>query len=114
MARGLDGDVVVFLEVDSGVLLRRVVGGTEELALNAGVGGARHVLAILPSTVSRASSLLASRRAGIPVGIKVVMAAAAAATAVVPVVVAGRAAPVGTLLEAVVAVDQLVTAKSQA
>jgi hypothetical protein len=39
LAGSLDGNVVVLLEVDTGVLLGRVVGSTEELTLDAGVGG---------------------------------------------------------------------------
>lgn len=55
VAGSLNGDVVVLLEVDTGVLLRRVVRGAEELALDAGVSRARDVLAVAPLSVARAT-----------------------------------------------------------
>lgn len=51
----LNGNVIVLLEVDTGVLLGRVVGGTEELTLDAGVGRSGNVLAIAPLTIARAT-----------------------------------------------------------
>jgi hypothetical protein len=113
LARGLDGDVVVLLEVDTSVLLRRVVGGTEELALDARVGGARNVLAIVPSTIPRAPSVSAAAAAaaatsGGGTSVRGRVERAALLSTVVPAL-AGRASPVGlgTLLEgSVVAVDQ--------
>jgi hypothetical protein len=56
LAGSLDGNIIVFLEVDTGLLLGGVVGDTEELALNAGVGWAWDVLAVLPLTITRATS----------------------------------------------------------
>jgi len=53
--RGFDGDVVVLLEVDASVLLGGVIDGTEELTLNAGVGGPRNVLAIAPLAIAGAA-----------------------------------------------------------
>ncbi|KUI63848.1 hypothetical protein VM1G_12026 [Cytospora mali] len=109
LARGLNGNVVVLLEVDTSVLLRGVVGGTEKFALDARVGGARDVLAILPSTipgapsVTTAAATATSRRGtGVCSGIEVLL------SSVVPTLT-GRARPVGTLLEVVVAVDRLVS-----
>lgn len=55
IARGLDWDVIVVGEVDTGVLLVRVVGNTEELTLKTGVRGTGDVLAIAPLTVARAA-----------------------------------------------------------
>ncbi|ROV91474.1 hypothetical protein VSDG_07154 [Cytospora chrysosperma] len=113
LARGLDGNVVVLLEVDTSVLLRRVVGCTEELALDARVGGARNVLAIVPSTIPRAPSVSAAAAAaaatsGGGTSVRGRVERAALLSTVVPAL-AGRASPVGlgTLLEgSVVAVDQ--------
>jgi hypothetical protein len=55
MAGGLDGNVVVIGKVDTGALLRGIVGNTEKLALKASIGGTRNVLAIAPLAVSRAT-----------------------------------------------------------
>ena len=55
LAGGLDGDVVVVGEVDAGVLLGRVVGGTEQLDLDAGVGGTGDVLSVAPLAVAGAA-----------------------------------------------------------
>jgi hypothetical protein len=52
---GLDGDIVVLLEVDTCLLLGGVVGYTEELALKTRVGGSWDVLAVFPLTIARAS-----------------------------------------------------------
>jgi hypothetical protein len=52
LARGLDRDVIVLLEVDTSLLLRGVVGYTVELALDTGVGGTGDVLAILPLSIT--------------------------------------------------------------
>lgn len=46
----LDGNVVVFFEVDTGVLLGRIGNVTEELFLDAHVACADNVLAIAPDT----------------------------------------------------------------
>lgn len=114
LARGLDGDVVVLLEVDTSVLLGRVVGSTEKFALDARVGRARDVLAVLPSTITRAPRSVASTAAsasasggstGVCVGLERALLSSA-----VPALAGGssrgrRASPVGTTLEAVVAVD---------
>jgi hypothetical protein len=52
LAGRLNGNVVILLEVETGLLLGGVVGYTEELTLDAGVGGARNVLAIFPLAVA--------------------------------------------------------------
>jgi hypothetical protein len=51
----LDWDVVVLLEVDTGLLLGWVVQDAKELALDAGIGRACNVLAVNPLAVSRTS-----------------------------------------------------------
>jgi hypothetical protein len=56
VSRSLDGDVIVLLEVDTSLLLRRVIDDSEKLALNARVGRTGNVLAVLPLTVARATS----------------------------------------------------------
>jgi len=60
---GLDGDVVVLLEVDTGVLLRGVLGGSKEITLQTRVGRARNVLAVAPLTVTRATGIAATTAA---------------------------------------------------
>lgn len=58
MARSLNRDVIVLLEVDAGVLLGGIVGCAKELSLDAGVGRASNMLARaclainLPTTVA--------------------------------------------------------------
>jgi len=52
LSGSLDGDVVVLLEVDAGLLLGRVVGDAIQLTLDAGVRWAGDVLAVSPLTVS--------------------------------------------------------------
>lgn len=54
--RSLDRNVVVLLEVDSGVLLGRVIGGTKKFALDTGVSRSGNVLSIAPLSVAGASS----------------------------------------------------------
>jgi hypothetical protein len=56
VSRSLDGDVIVLLEVDTSLLLRRVIDDSEKLAFNARVGRTGNVLAVLPLTVARATS----------------------------------------------------------
>lgn len=53
----LDWDVIVLLEVDSGLLLAGVVGHAEQLTLAARVGWTRYVLAVSPLSISCASLL---------------------------------------------------------
>jgi len=97
VARGLDRDIIVLLEVDTCVLLGRIVDGAEEFALNAGIGGARDVLAIAPLAVSRASNGLstaaaAAGGASISTTARGVTAATSSATGVAAPSTAGTAA----------------------
>lgn len=55
VTRGLHGDVVVIGEVDTGVLLGGIVGKTEKLAFETGIGRTGNVLAVTPLAISRAS-----------------------------------------------------------
>lgn len=60
----LDGDVIVFLEVDTSLLLAGRVGrNAKEFALNALVGRAGHVLAVDPASIARATVLAAASAA---------------------------------------------------
>jgi hypothetical protein len=94
MTGGLDGNVVVLLEVDAGMLLRRILGSSEQIPLQARVGGARDVLAVAPLAIARATRKVAataatgSRRSTTAAGVavRVGVKAAAAATACTPVV----------------------------
>lgn len=54
-AGSLNGDLVVLLEVDTSVLLGRVVGGAEQLTFQTGVARAGNVLAVLPPAIARAA-----------------------------------------------------------
>ena len=51
-AGSLDGDIVVLFEIDTGVLLGRVVGFTKELLLQTNAAPAYDVVSIPPSTVT--------------------------------------------------------------
>ena len=67
-ARGLNGDVVVLLEVDTGLLLGHIADVTEELLLEAGVATAGNVLAVAPrAEADGAAALTASATAAGPV-----------------------------------------------
>ena len=67
-ARGLNGDVVVLLEVDTGLLLGHIADVTEELLLEAGVATARNVLAVAPcAEADGAAALTAAAAATGPV-----------------------------------------------
>lgn len=83
-ARGRDGDVVILLEVDTGVLLARVVGSTEELTLHARVTSAGNVLPINPAslTATNAAAATAAHTAGI--GAAAIGVAVEAALSVAP------------------------------
>lgn len=114
LTRGLDGDVVILLKVDTSVLLGRIILGTEELALNARVGRARHMFSVMPATIPGASSCASAASAasaatsvrtgtGIRVGVEGVRPSSEA-------IVAGRGAvPLGTVVVGVVAVDESVS-----
>lgn len=60
---GLDGDVVVLLKVDTGVLLGRVVGSTKELTLDSRVRRAGNVLAVSPLSIARAAGSITTAAA---------------------------------------------------
>jgi hypothetical protein len=49
---GFDGDVIVLLEVETGLLLGGIVGHTEEFAFDTSVAGAGDMLAISPLTIA--------------------------------------------------------------
>ena len=85
---GCNGDVVVLLEVDTGVLLGRVVGGSEEVALNTGVGGARNVLSVAPLTIARTSGRVVTATAGAAASIRAAIGVGVEATTLVLVAVA--------------------------
>jgi hypothetical protein len=69
----LDGDIVVLLEVDTSVLLGRVIRRTKKLTLKTRVRWSRDMLAIAPLTVARASSM-ATATSRITVGIAIEIA----------------------------------------
>jgi hypothetical protein len=69
LTRGLDGDVIVLLEVDTGVLLGGVVGHAKQVALETLVGRAGNVLAVLPGAVTRSASTSRAAAAGLAVGV---------------------------------------------
>jgi hypothetical protein len=75
LTRGLDGDIVVLLEVDTGVLLGGIVGHAKEVALQTLVGRAGNVLAVLPGTVTRSASTSRATAAGLAVGAGIEVAA---------------------------------------
>ncbi|GKT40846.1 uncharacterized protein ColSpa_01026 [Colletotrichum spaethianum] len=80
VSRSLDGDVVVLLKVDTGLLLGCVVDtSAEELALDTGVGRAGNVLAVAPLAVAGATSLLATTTTSVTAVAAAVSTAAATA-----------------------------------
>ncbi len=78
VTRSLDGNVVVLLKVDAGVLLGRVVSRAEKIALQAGVGRASNVLAVTPLAIARAASIAAAAAAAAALATTAVTAALAA------------------------------------
>lgn len=58
--RSFDRDIVVLLEVDTSVLLGRIVGSTKKLTLDTGVLGAGNVLSVPPLSISRTASSVAT------------------------------------------------------
>jgi hypothetical protein len=121
-ARGSDRDVVVLLEVDTGVLLARVVGGAKEVTLQARVAGADDVLALNPPAFTTASgtaadattTTAAASRAAVGIAVE---AAAAGTTAAATgprlsllggAIVAGAGPVATTGVEVVVAAGELV------
>jgi hypothetical protein len=88
----LNGDVVVLLEVDTGVLLGRIVGsGTEELALDTGVSRTGNVLSVSPLSITRsASSGSAAARVAVEVAATTVATTSTAPATSAVVVLVGR------------------------
>lgn len=58
-----DRNIIVLLEVDAGVLLGRVISGSEELAFGARVGRADDVLAVAPLAIAGATDSVATAAA---------------------------------------------------
>jgi hypothetical protein len=56
VSRSFDGDIIVFLEVDTGLLLGWVICDAEKLTLHTRIGWAWDVFAITPLSISRATS----------------------------------------------------------
>jgi hypothetical protein len=77
MTGSLDGNVIVLLKVDTSVLLGRVVGSTEKLALNARVGRACNVLAVSPLTIARATGVAATATTSTRVAVSIAIEAGA-------------------------------------
>jgi hypothetical protein len=78
VSRGLDRDIIVLLEVDTGLLLGGIIQNTEELALHTGVGGSGDVLAVSPLSITATASRAAAAGAtgsGVSVGVLVEAAA---------------------------------------
>lgn len=90
ISRSLNRDVVVLLEVDASVLLGRIVGSTEELALDAGVGRTRDVLAVLPLAIARAASSVATAGAAVATFMTTVASTAATSPAAAAWTAVGR------------------------
>lgn len=55
MAGSLNGNIIVVGEVDASVLLRGVVGDTEQFAFQTGVCGTRDMFAVAPLAISGAA-----------------------------------------------------------
>lgn len=67
MSRGLDRDIVVLLEVDTGLLLGRVIQDAEELTLKTRIGRAGDVFAISPLSVTASTGSSGSSRSRVAV-----------------------------------------------
>jgi len=69
LSRSFNGDVIVLFEVDTGLLLGRVLGNAEEFTLETWVCGPGNVFAVLPLSISVTTSTAAAaatRRAAVP------------------------------------------------
>lgn len=95
LAGSLNGNVIVLLEVDTGVLLGRVVGGAEELTLDSGVGRTGDVLAIAPLTIAGATVVEVTATTGTSAGTS---ASVAAVSVGVEAALGTRTAPATALL----------------
>jgi hypothetical protein len=92
----LNGNVVVLLEVDTGVLLGRIVGsGAEKLALDTGVSRAGNVLSIAPLSIARSAGSRSATRVAVVAATAVTTSTTPAASAVVVLVGWDIVAPVG-------------------
>lgn len=67
--RCFNGDVVVLLEVDTGLLLSGIIHYTEELALEARVGRAGNVFTISPLSVTASTSSTGACGRGVAIGV---------------------------------------------
>jgi len=69
LSRSFNGDIIVFFEVDTALLLGRVLGNAEEFTLKTWVCGSGNVFPVLPLSVSVTTSTAAAaatRRAAVP------------------------------------------------
>lgn len=113
VAGSLDRNVVVLLEVDTGVLLGRVVGGTEKLTLDTGVSRTGDVLSVAPLAITRAASSVTTTTTATRVAVEVAAAAITtasttpAAAAVVVLVGGNVVAPVGLAGAVVLAAEKV-------
>jgi hypothetical protein len=55
MSRGFNRNIIVFLEIDTGLLLGWVINDAEEFALQTGIGRTWNVLAVTPLTITTAT-----------------------------------------------------------
>lgn len=106
VTRGFNGNVVVLLKVDAGMLLGGVVGSAEELALDTGVGGASDVLALACLAVDLPAAVAGALRTAVAC----VAAAASAAARVITVAITAEAAATTTTAVAPVAAAAAVVA----
>jgi hypothetical protein len=74
-AGSLNWNIVVLLEVDAGVLLRRVVRGAEKIPLQTRVRRARDVLAVAPLAVTSATGVVTAAAAATSSGRRSITAA---------------------------------------
>jgi hypothetical protein len=99
-ARRRNGNVVVLLKVDAGVLLARVVGSAKEIPLETRVSGARNVLAVNPATLPAATTTANRGTTATAGGTTVRVAVEATALTTAPARLRGRglvtACPVAT------------------
>lgn len=113
VAGSLDRNVVVLLKVDTGVLLGRVVGGTEKFTLDTGVSRTGDVLSVAPLPIARAASGVTTTATTTRVAVQVAAAAITtasttpAAAAVVVLVGGNIVAPVGLASTVVLAAEKV-------
>ena len=61
MARGFNGNIIILLEVDTGLLLGWVISYAKQLSLETWVGGSSNMLSVTPLPIASAAS---GRRSG--------------------------------------------------